>query len=157
MAAALRDSTLRLAASLAPASSRASAVATAASREHTAAAAAVAPKQPFSFWRALTGAGNKPAPPPPAAPQPPTPAPLSPALDAAAAVAAASAAAAAYPLPDALTPLRDVAGHLRLDPGTALADLPPAWLAMHVAVAEYTRRFCGEPPLPLAVSHHAEQ
>jgi hypothetical protein len=45
---------------------------------------------------------------------------------------------------DALAPVR---GHLRLDPGVPLEALPPVWRAMHVTVAEFTRRFCGEPPL----------
>lgn len=41
--------------------------------------------------------------------------------------------------------LEGLSVHLRLDPGQSLDQLPLVWAAMHVAVAEYTRRFCGEP------------
>lgn len=36
---------------------------------------------------------------------------------------------------------------VRLDPGVSLADYPQELQALHVAVAEYTRQFCGEPQL----------
>ena len=31
---------------------------------------------------------------------------------------------------------------LRPEPGPPMELLPPVWVALHVAVAEYTRRFC---------------
>ena len=51
-------------------------------------------------------------------------------------LAAARAAEAAF----------DRAAHyVRLDPGTPLGALPRPWRLLHVAVADFTRRFCDEP------------
>jgi hypothetical protein len=35
--------------------------------------------------------------------------------------------------------------YVRTDPGVPLEQLPRPWRLLHVAVAEFTRRFCGEP------------
>ena len=40
-----------------------------------------------------------------------------------------------------------LSGHIRLEPGTVWGELPLEWRCLHVAVAEYTRRFCDEPEM----------
>lgn len=69
--------------------------------------------------------------------------------DAAAGAATGPTTAAEHEV-DPLAPIR---GHLRVESsGLRLEELPSVWQAMHVAVAEYTRTFCGEPPLPVTAS-----
>jgi hypothetical protein len=57
----------------------------------------------------------------------------------------AEARKAALRYADEPTRVSDIASYLRLDATTSLEDLPPVWQALHIATAEYTRRFNGEP------------
>jgi hypothetical protein len=151
LATSFRENTRRLAGRLRPAGHDADSFGAAAAAAGGATEAFPSrppgPPPKFSFWKALTGQGNKPK----AAPR----AAAGGGGGVVAAAAAAAAGASGSPAPAAAAAARSVVagemsgvgGHLRLDAGTDLSDLPPVWAAMHAVVSEYTRAFCGEPPM----------